>query len=146
MVIALLGDSCTGKSSIAKKLSAHLSAEVYSGKDYLRLAKSESMAEVLFRKKLRGDKTILYVISEKELLALLPDSCIRVLITASLDTIKTRFSARMHGNLPAPVAAMLERKYGQFEKEAHDLRIDTDLTSSEEACAQILALLPSKSE
>ncbi len=56
------------------------------------------------------------------------------------------FSARMHGNLPAPVAAMLERKYGQFEKEAHDLRIDTDLTSSEEACAQILALLPSKSE
>ena len=135
MVIALFGDSCTGKSSIAKKLSAHLSAEVYSGKDYLRLAKSESMAEVLFRKKLRGDKTILYVISEKELLALLPDSCIRVLITVSLDTIKTRFSARMHGNLPAPVAAMLERKYGQFEKEAHDLRIDTDLTSSEEACA-----------
>ena len=146
MVIALFGDSCTGKSSIAQKLSAHLSAEVNSGKDYLRLAKSESMAEMLFRKKLRGDKTILYVISEKELLALLPDSCIRVLITASLDTIKTRFSARMHGNLPAPVAAMLERKYGQFEKEAHDLRIDTDLTSSEEACAQILALLPSKSE
>ena len=65
MVIALLGDSCTGKSSIAKKLSAHLSAEVYSGKDYLRLAKSESMAAMLFRKKLRGDKTILYVISEK---------------------------------------------------------------------------------
>lgn len=49
MVIALFGDSCTGKSSIAQRLSAHLSAEVYSGKDYLRLAKSESMAEVLFR-------------------------------------------------------------------------------------------------
>ena len=108
--------------------------------------KVRAWQRVLFRKKLKGDKTILYVISEKELLALLPDSCIRVLITASLDTIKTRFSARMHGNLPAPVAAMLERKYGQFEKEAHDLRIDTDLTSSEEACAQILALLPSKSE
>ncbi len=123
MVIALFGDRCTGKSSIAQRLSAHLSAEVYSGKDYLRLAKSERVTEVLFRKKLKGDKTILYVISEKELLALLPDSCIRVLITASLDTIKTRFSARMHGNLPAPVAAMLERKYGQFEKEAHDLRM-----------------------
>lgn len=49
MVIALFGDSCTGKSSIAQRLSAHLSAEVYSGKDYLRLAKSERMAEVLFR-------------------------------------------------------------------------------------------------
>ncbi len=91
MVIALFGDSCTGKSSIAKELSAHLSAEVYSGKDYLRLAKSESMAEMLFRKKLRGDKTILYVISEKELLALLPDSCIRVLITASLHHQNTLF-------------------------------------------------------
>ena len=100
MVIALFGDSCTGKSSIAQRLSAHLSAEVYSGKDYLRLAKSESMAEVLFRKKLRGDKTILYVISEKELLALLPDSCIRVLITASLDTIfrtDARQSSRPRG-------------------------------------------------
>lgn len=49
MVIALFGDSCTGKNSIAQRLSAHLSAEVYSGKDYLRLAKSERMAEVLFR-------------------------------------------------------------------------------------------------
>ena len=68
MVIALFGDSCTGKAPLPKRLSAHLSAEVYSGKDYLRLAKSESMAEVLFRKKLRGDKTILYVISEKNCL------------------------------------------------------------------------------
>lgn len=141
MVIALFGDSCTGKSTIADKLAEQLSAEVYTGKDYLKLAKSESMAVMLFKKKLRGDEDILYVISEKEQLALLPEKCLRVLVVAGLDTVKTRFAARMHGNLPAPVAAMLERKHGQFEAEAHDLRIDTDSTSAEAAASRILARL-----
>ena len=69
MVIALFGDSCTGKSTIAAALAPSLSAEVFSGKDYLKLAKSESMAAALFQKKLRGEETILYVISEKDQLA-----------------------------------------------------------------------------
>ena len=141
MVIALFGDSCTGKSTIAQTLAQQLSAEVFSGKDYLKLAKSESMAAALFKKKLRGDEPIIYVISEKEQLALLPEDCVRVLVTASLETIKARFAARMHGNLPAPVAAMLERKYGQFEDTAHDLRVDTDAVSPEEAVKAISAKL-----
>lgn len=141
MVIALFGDSCTGKSTIAAALAPSLSAEVFSGKDYLKLAKSESMAAALFQKKLRGEETILYVISEKDQLALLPEGCVRVLVTAGLATIKERFAARMHGNLPAPVAAMLERKYGQFETETHDLRVDTDAVSAEEAANEIRLLL-----
>ena len=98
MVIALFGDSCTGKSTIATALAPSLSAEVFSGKDYLKLAKSESMAAALFQKKLRGKETILYVISEKDQLALLPGGCVRVLVTAGLATIKERFAVRMHGN------------------------------------------------
>ena len=141
MVIALFGDSCTGKSTIATALAQALSAEIFSGKDYLKLAKSESMAAALFQKKLRGEEPIIYVISEKEQLALLPEGCIRVLVTASLETIKERFAARMHGNLPAPVASMLERKYGQFEAAAHDLRVDTDTVTSEEAANEIQLLL-----
>ena len=90
MVIALFGDSCTGKSTIAAALAPSLSAEIFSGKDYLKLAKSESMAEALFQKKLRGEETILYVISEKDQLALLPEGCVRVLVTAGLATIKER--------------------------------------------------------
>ena len=117
MVIALFGDSCTGKSTIAAALAPSLSAEVFSGKDYLKLAKSESMA------------------------AALPEGCVRVLVTAGLATIKERFAARMHGNLPAPVAAMLERKYGRFETETHDLRVDTDAVSAEEAANEIRLLL-----
>lgn len=46
--------------------------------------------------------------------------------------------ARMHGNLPAPVAAMLERKYGQFEDCAYDLKIYTDSLTEEKACGEIL--------
>lgn len=141
MVIALFGDSCTGKSTVAEELAQQISAQVYSGKDYLKLAKSESMAADLFKKKLTGVETMIYVISEKEQLALLPGDCIRVLVVASLDTIKKRFAMRMHGNLPAPVAAMLERKYGQFEATPHDLRIDTDETAPEAAAKRILPLL-----
>lgn len=92
MVIALFGDSCTGKSTIAAALAPSLSAEVFSGKDYLKLAKSESMAAALFQKKLRGEETILYVISEKDQLALLPEGCVRVLVTAGLAAIKERFA------------------------------------------------------
>ena len=141
MVITLFGDSCTGKSTIAATLAQALSAEIFSGKDYLKLARSESMASALFRKKLCGEEPIIYVISEKEQLALLPKGCIRVLVTASLETVKERFAARMHGNLPAPVASMLERKYGQFEAAAHDLRVDTDAVSAEEAADKIQLLL-----
>lgn len=144
MVIALFGDSCTGKSTLAQELAKQLPAEIYSGKDYLKLARSEGMAAALFKRKLCGDETILYVISEREQLALLPEKCIRVLVAASLDTIQKRFAARMHGNLPAPVLAMLERKFGQFENQPHDLRIDTDVVPTGEAVQQILALFNSK--
>lgn len=141
MVIAIFGDSCTGKSTIAEALAAPLSAEIFSGKDYLRLAKSEAMATALFKKRLGGEENIIYVISEKEQLALLPADCVRVLVTASLETIQKRFATRMHGNLPAPVAAMLGRKYGQFEAAPHDLRVDTDITSAKEAARRIFSLL-----
>lgn len=138
MVIALFGDNCTGKSTIAEALAQQLHAEIFSGKDYLRLAKSESEAQTLFQKKLSGEETILYVISEPSQLVFLPQNSIRVLVVADLESIKERFAARMNGNLPPPVAAMLERKYGQFEAQPHDLRIDTEQVSVADAAAQIL--------
>lgn len=141
MVIALFGDSCTGKSTIADALAQQLSAEIFSGKDYLRLAKSEGVAKALFQKKLQGDENIIYVISELSQLALLPQNCVRVLVVADLETIKERFTVRLHGNLPPPVATMLERNYGRFETQPHDLRIDTERTSAADAAAQILTLV-----
>ena len=123
MLIAIFGESCTGKSTLADKLKEKLSAEIYTGKDYLRLAKNEAIAKKLFQKKLAeavAGENIIYVIAEREHLPLLPEGCIRILVTADLEAIKERFAQRMRGSLPAPVAAMLEKKHGCFDDEPHD--------------------------
>lgn len=140
MVIGIIGESCTGKSTLAEKLKYLLNAEVYTGKDYLRLAKNEDIARKLFQKKLEdavsGQHTI-YVISEKEHLPLLPDTTVRVLVTADLDIIKERFSQRMKGNLPAPVATMLERKHGCFDAEKCDIHMVSGRDDLDEICTSI---------
>ena len=65
-----------------------------------------------------------YVISEQELTDLLPEGAIRILVSADIGTIKERFRERMHGNLPDPVAKMLERKHGSFDSGNYDYRFD----------------------
>ncbi len=134
MVIGIFGESCTGKSTLADQIAASLPCEIYTGKDYLRLAKNENIAKVMFQKKLTAAVTgenIIYVISEKEHLSLLPEGALRILVTADLELIKSRFAQRMRGNLPAPVAAMLERKHGCFDEVPHDIHVvsgETDLS------------------
>lgn len=140
MVIGIIGESCTGKSTLADKLKSLLGAEVYTGKDYLRLAKNESIAKKLFQEKLEeaiSGSNIIYVISEKEHLLLLPDGAFRVLVTADLNVIKERFAQRMRGNLPAPVATMLERKHGCFDAEKCDIHIVSERDDLDEVCAAI---------
>ena len=127
MVIGIIGENCTGKSTLAEEIRRELGGEIVTGKDFLRMAKSEGEATKLFREKLgnavSGDNVI-YVITEPEHLELLPDGAIRILVQADLDTIRERFRARMRGNLPAPVAAMLERKHGIFDGGEYDFRYD----------------------
>ena len=133
MVIGIFGESCTGKSTLAEKIATSFPCEVFTGKDYLRLAKNENIAKVMFQKKLSAAvscENIIYVISEKEHLSLLPEGALRILITADLELIKSRFAKRMRGNLPAPVAAVLEKKHGCFDAESYDIHVvsgETDL-------------------
>ena len=127
MVIGLIGENCTGKSTLADAIRNATGAEIITGKDYLRMAKAESEAEKLFREKLSkamGGENVIYVISEPEQIKLLPDGAIRILVYADLDTIKERFKKRLHGNLPAPVAQMLERKHGMFDGGDYQYRFD----------------------
>lgn len=129
MVIGIIGESCTGKSTLAQKIAQKIPCEVVTGKDYLRLAKNENIARALFQKKLQTAVTgehIIYVISEKEHLVLLPEGALRILVTADLETIKSRFAQRMRGNLPAPVAAMLEKKHGCFDNEPYDIHMASE--------------------
>lgn len=67
MLISIIGENCSGKSTLASVLSERLGGEIITGKDYLRLAKSASVAEALFRKKLASavdGENLIYVISE----------------------------------------------------------------------------------
>ncbi len=126
MVIGIIGESCTGKSTLANKLAARISCEVFTGKDYLRLAKNEDIAKAMFQKRLGAaidGENIIFVISETECLDLLPEGALRVLVTADIELIKSRFAQRMRGNLPAPVAAMLEKKHGCFDNVACDYHV-----------------------
>ena len=141
MVIGIFGESCTGKSTLAEKISASFPCEVFTGQDYLRLAKNENIAKVLFQKRLTAavnGENIIYVISEKEHLPLLPEGAFRILATADLELIKTRFAQRMRGNLPAPVAAMLEKKHGCFDTQPHDIHVISGETNLDEVCKILL--------
>lgn len=142
MVIALIGESCTGKSSIGQVLKESSKAEIITGKDYLKMEKSQSEAEKKFAEYLieKQDKPeiVVYVISETDSIALLPDKALRVYCKAPLDVIKERFANRMHGNLPAAVAAMLERKHGIFDNGQYDLEFDTTKSELDVICSEIL--------
>ena len=126
MLIVIIGESCTGKSTLAENLKDRLNATVYTGKDYLRLAKNESIAGKLFEKQLReavAGGNMIYVIAEKEHLQLVPQGAVRVLMTADLELIQERFALRMRGPLPPPVKQMLEKKHGCFDEESYDYHI-----------------------
>lgn len=130
-----MGQSCTGKSTMVDKVKAIGDVEVYTGKDYLRMAKSESVAWELFYEKLlnaasnkdSSKGTIIYLITEKTQLKRIIDieGSYKVKFTAPLDTIKSRFSQRMNGKLPQPVEKMLNNQYEEWENIKGDINVNT---------------------
>lgn len=142
MLIAIIGENCSGKSTLAEKIKNSIGAEIISGKDYLRMAKSESEATVLFKEKLSesvNGGNLIYVITQAEHLALLPDGAVKILVSADLETIKERFKTRMHGVLPPPVEKMLEAKHGSFEGGEYDYRYDGVNGDADALCEELKA-------
>ena len=140
MLIGIIGENCCGKSTLANAIKKEIRAEIITGKDYLRMAKTESEAVVLFKERLLkavSGENVIYVISEPEHIKLLPDDAIRILVYADIDTIEERFKARMHGNLPVPVAQMLEKKHGIFDGGTYDYRLDGVNGDVAALCAQL---------
>ena len=127
MLIAIIGENCVGKSTLANKLNEKLGAKIFSGKDYLRLEKNPSAAMETFKATLRasvnGDN-IIYIITEKDHIQLLPEGAFRIVLTAELDVIKARFKERMRGNLPMPVEKMLETKHGMYDALDCNIKLD----------------------
>ena len=127
MLIAIIGENCVGKSTLANKINEVIGAKIYSGKDYLRLEKNPSMAQEKFRAILKeavvGDN-IIYIITEKAHLQLLPEGAVRIVLTEELEVIKKRFRERMRGNLPIPLEKMLESKHGMYDNLECHLKLD----------------------
>ena len=144
MVIGIIGENCSGKSTLAEAIKSTIGAKLVTGKDYLRMAKSESEAATLFRAKLQAalsGEHVIYVISEPEHISFLPEGAVKILVTADMETIKERFKARMHGNLPAPVEQMLVRKHGMFDDGTYDYRFDGGSGNPTEICDRLKARL-----
>lgn len=134
MLYIFMGQSCTGKSTVADQMKVQNGAVVYSGKDYIRMAKNENEAWNVFYNMLekaaidKNPKNILiYVITEKEHLIKISaiNDVRKVKFSASLEVIKARFAKRMRGNLPLPVEKKLEIQFKEWEMEDGDLMIDT---------------------
>ena len=127
MLIAIIGENCVGKSTLANKIHERLGTKIFSGKDYLRLEKNPSAAMQSFKATLQasvnGDN-IIYIITEKEHIQLLPEGAFTIVLTAELDVIKARFKERMRGNLPMPVEKMLEAKHGMYDALDCNIKLD----------------------
>lgn len=115
MLYILMGESCTGKSTVAKTLSRELDAEVYSGNDYLQFAKNEPEALEIFEEILLEGaehiRNVIYIIADIDQYERVKElDSIMVKFEADLDLIKNRFRQRMNGHLPRAVEYMLEKK------------------------------------
>ena len=134
MLIAIIGENCVGKSTLAGKINEKFDGKIYSGKDYLRLEKNPSVAETTFKNLLKdaveGDN-IIYIITEREHLNLLPDNTFKIVLTADIEVIKERFKARMRGNLPLPLEKMLEANHGIYDNIQCNLKLDENYNLAE---------------
>ena len=95
MLIAIIGENCSGKTTLANALGRRINAEIITGKDYLRMAKSESEATLRFKEKLKAavsGNSVIYVITEKEQISFLPEGAKIIYAKADLATIKARFT------------------------------------------------------
>ena len=138
MLIAIIGENCVGKSTLAHKINEKFGAKIYSGKDYLRLEKNPSAAIETFKATLKASvngENIIYLITEQEHIPLLPEGAFRIVLTAELETIKARFKERMRGNLPAPVEKMLEAKHGMYDSFDCNLKLYGNYSIEDVLCA-----------
>ena len=141
MLIAIIGENCVGKSTLADKINEKFEAKIFSGKDFLRLEKNPSAAAETFKAILKESvqrDNIIYLITEKEHIQLLPKGAFRIVLTAELDTIKARFKERMRGNLPMPVEKMLEAKHGMYDNLECNLKLDGNYNVEEVLGALLL--------
>lgn len=131
MLIVIAGERCTGKSALTRAILEKIHAELFTGRDYMRLAPTEPEAADLFRRllteKQHTDDYVIFLLTEPGLYALVPPGSFVVMCRSRLETSKARFAMQMPDGVLSPsIAAMLERQRGSFDHIPHDLTLDTD--------------------
>jgi len=135
MLLIFFGPSCSGKSTVATIIAARTKAELWAGKDYLRLARHEPEAKKLFTDMLRSASgkpdfalgSIIYVVTDlaQADFVIEGDTVTTVKFTASPEVLQGRFRKRAGGQLPPGVAEMLDRQAQQSGTEKAQLKFDT---------------------
>lgn len=147
MLLIFMGPSSTGKSTVADNFKKTIGLTVYSGNDYLRMAKNENEAWDLFYDKLLeaskikslSKDSIVYVITEKDVYEELQtiENAYFVKFTSTFETIKDRFTQRLRGNLVPPLEKMLEKQLSDWNEVNANLTIDTTDVEASEVTRQI---------
>ena len=81
--------------------------------------------KTILKESVTGDNVI-YLITEKEHLNLLPEGTFKIVLTAELEVIKERFKERMRGNLPLPLEKMLEAKHVMYDNLDCNIKLDSN--------------------
>lgn len=144
-----MGPSCSGKSTAGEIVGKRTGAKIYSGKDYLRLAKAEGEAWRVFQEKMveaaghGKEESLIFVCTEKELFDRISvkENIFTVRFTATPEDIKRRFAELMHGNLPKPLEMMLEKQMHLWEGIEAKLLVNSSSESSEDAAKRVLSEL-----
>ena len=146
MFILFAGPSCSGKSTAARTIASSLNCQIYTGKDYLRLAKNEQEAWGKFieicrqaaTKPVVGEHSVIYIVNDLERFnELVEIKALKILFDAEQNVLEERFKPRTGGMLPPPVKIMLQRQKQKWSTVAVDHAVDTTLTSTEESAAAV---------
>ncbi|MBN1426204.1 hypothetical protein JXA88_16765 [Candidatus Fermentibacteria bacterium] len=149
MLLILFGPSCSGKSSVARIIAERTGASVWTGNDYLRLAKTEPEAWKRFEALLEraasagplGPGSVIFAyagpLPEARSLPTGPEVR-RLRFIASQEVLRSRFSPRVGGRVTPAISSMLARVAEQAALLPADAEYDTSTRCAEDVATEIM--------
>jgi cytidylate kinase len=148
MVFLFFGPSCSGKSTVAEAIAERHDITIWTGKDYLKLAKNSQLAWNEFVKLLqkasdaeRLSDSIIYIVttfSDIREVSALPESTIKIRFFADVEALKARFSKRLNGTLPPPIENMLISQLEDSATRDYVMEFDTTDADSHRIAEEII--------
>jgi predicted kinase len=152
VLLVFHGPSCSGKSTVAGIIAQRTGASVWTGSDYLRLAKSEPSAWLQFMTVLERAAAAAVFDSDSVIFVhtgslphgrFLPDGpAVRTLrFTAAQEVLEARFAPRVGGRVSPAISAMLARSSETARRTPADEEYDTSVRSAEAIAEELMSSL-----